>query len=337
LSAEAPPDWGRRLALGACVAAPLAVGAALARGARSAMLGAADFVDSEAPAGPFPKPLRGPTGASLTLPRRPRRIVSTNLGADELLADLVDRDRVAGISVYVDDAATSNCRGAFPDGLPRLRTDPETILALAPDLVCVAGFTEPDALRLIAGTGLPIVRWSRFDSFADVTGEIRLLGAAVGEEGRAAAMVAAIEAQLALVATRLRGVRPRRVLYYDPPTYTLGPRTLVGEILTRAGAINVVEEVGITGPGQLGVETILSLDPDAIVMPVYVDNVSSVNALATTPIWRDVPAVRAGRVYQVRGAAIASVSHHAARGLVEIARLLHPDEMAGTAGRPQTR
>ena len=95
--------------------------------------------------------------------------------------------------------------------------------------------------------------------------------------------------------------------------------------------------MGITGPGQLGVETILSLDPDAIVMPVYVDNVSSVNALATTPIWRDVPAVRAGRVYQVRGAAIASVSHHAARGLVEIARLLHPDEMAGTAGRPQTR
>jgi iron complex transport system substrate-binding protein len=337
LSGQGTPDWGRRAAIGACVAAPLAFGAALARGARAAMVGAGDFVDSDAPAGGFPKPLRGPTGAVRTLPRPPRRIVSTYLGADELLADLVDHGRVAAVSVYVDDAATSNCRGAFPADLPRLRSDPETIIALAPDLVCVAGFTEPDALRLIAGAGLPIVRWSRYDSFADVMGQILLMGAATGEGARAATLVARIEAELAMVETRLHGVRPRRVLYYDPPTYTLGPRTLVGEILTRAGAVNVVEEVGITGPGQLGVETILSLDPEAIVMPVYVDNVSSVNALAGAPIWRDVSAVRAGRVYQVPGAWIASVSHHAARGLVEIARLLHPGEMAGAADGPHTR
>jgi iron complex transport system substrate-binding protein len=335
LSAGPPGDWGRRLALGACVAAPLAFGAALARGARSAMVGAGDFADSEAAAGGFPKPLRGPTGAARTLPRPPRRIVSTYLGADELLADLVDRRRVVAVSAYADEAAASNCRGAFPDDLPRWRSDPEAIIALVPDLVFVAGFTDADTVRLIASAGLPIVRWSRFDSFADIMGEIRLVGAAVGEEARAAALVSGMEQTLATVEARLRGVRPRRVLYYDPPTYTDGANTLVGEILTRAGGLNVVEEIGIVGPGQLGVESILSLNPDAIVMPVYVDNVSSVNALATAPIWREVPAVRAGHVYQVRGASIAAVSHHAARGLVEIARLLHPGAFADqTRKRP---
>ena len=70
----------------------------------------------------------------------------------------------------------------------RLRADPETIIALAPDLVCVAGFTASDPLRLLVGAGLPVVRWSRFDSFADVMAEIRLIGAAVGEEARADAL-----------------------------------------------------------------------------------------------------------------------------------------------------
>ena len=92
------------------------------------------------------------------------------------------------MSAYVDDPATSNCHDAYPARIARLRSDPETIIALAPDLVCVAGFTAADPLRLLVGAGLPVVRWSRFDSFADVMDEIRMLGAAVGEEARADAL-----------------------------------------------------------------------------------------------------------------------------------------------------
>ena len=45
--------------------------------------------------------------------------------------------------------------------------------------------------------GCPILRWSRFDSFADVLAEIRVFGAAVGEEAAAAALGGGIEALLA--------------------------------------------------------------------------------------------------------------------------------------------
>ena len=50
---------------------------------------------------------------------------------------------------------------------------------------------------------------------------------------------------------------------------------------------------------------------------------------ARRSLWRQVPAVRAGRVHQVPGASIATVSHHAARGLARVARLLHPEAFAG--------
>jgi iron complex transport system substrate-binding protein len=318
-------DRGRRLAAGASVALPLMAAAALARGARSVLVGTRGFTDSGADPGRFPKPLRGPTGEVRTLPQPPQRIVSTYLGAEETLVSLVAPERVRAVSIYADDPATSNCRGHYPAEVPRLRTDPETIVSLEPDLVCVAGFTESDVLRLLVGAGLPVVRWSRFDSFADIMGQTRLLGAAVGEEARAAEEIAAIERLLADLSVRLANVRPTRVLYYDPPTYTMGRGTLVGEILTRAGGANVVEELGIVGPGQVSIETILALEPEAIVMPRYADNVAALGALGATAAWREVPAVKAGKVHEIPGAWIATVSHYAARGLERVARLLHPE------------
>jgi iron complex transport system substrate-binding protein len=318
-------DRGRRLAFGALVAAPVVAAVALRRGVHAALIGAHAFADSEIDSGPFPKPLRGPAGATQIMPRAPRRIVSTYLGADELLASLVALDRVVAVSDYADDPATSNCYGVYPKAVPRLRTDPERILSREPDLVCVAGYTEPEALRLTVGSGLPVLRWSRFSSFADILDGMRLTGAAVGEEARAAALAAEIEALLADLPARLAGAPPVRVLYYDPPTYTMGRGTLVGEILARAGGANVVDGLGIVGPGQIGLETVLGLEPDAIVMPRYADNGSRVDELRANPIWQQVPAVRAGRVHEIPGAWIATVSHHAARGLARVARLLHPD------------
>jgi iron complex transport system substrate-binding protein len=321
-------DRGRRLVIGACVGAPLAAAGALSGRARSALVGARGFADSWAAPGGFPKVLRGPAGEERILTAPPRRIASTYLGADEILAALVPPARVVGVSVYVDDLSTSNCHDAYPASIARLRADPEAIIALAPDLVCVAGYTAADSLRLIASTGLPVVRWSRFESFADVLAEIRLLGAVVGEEARAETLASGIAALLADLERRLASVRPVRVLYYDPPTYTMGRGTLVGEMLARAGGVNVVDQLGIVGPGQIGIETVFALEPEAIVIPHYADNASAVRALGADAIWHQVPAVRAGRVHEVPGAWISTVSQHAAQGLARVARVLHPEVFA---------
>jgi iron complex transport system substrate-binding protein len=323
----------RRWLLGASLAAaPLALGAgAIARRVRATLVGARDFADSrvDVPAGAdsFPRTLWGPTGEARPLPGPPRRIVSAYLGSDEVLAALVGRERIVAVSAYSDDRATSNCLGVYPPSVLRLHNeiDLEAIVATEPDLVCVAGFTQPDALRLLAGSRLPLLRWSRFDSLADVVAHVQLLGGAVGADRAAAALVAGIDGLVRDLAVRLRGARPVRVLFFDPPAYTMGPKTLVGDVLARAGAVNAAAEIGVTGPEQIGIETVLGLDPEAIVVPRYSDNDGAVRALGANRLWAQVPAVKAGRLYEVPGAWISTVSHHAARGLAHIARLLHPD------------
>jgi iron complex transport system substrate-binding protein len=323
--AGAGADAGRRAVVAACVAAPLAAAVALGSRARGALVGARPFVDSRVEGAAFPRRLIGPAGEELLLPRPPARIVSTYVACEEVLAELVAIPRVVGVSVYADDPGISNVAGVYAPGVARLYADPERVLALEPDLVCVTAFTTPEALRLLSGAGVPVLRWGRLDAFADVMGGIRLLGAAVGAEARAAALVAGVEAALAGVAARVAGRRSVRVLYYDSPGYTLGPGTLVDEILTRAGGRNVAAELGIRGPAQIGIEAVLAAAPEAIVMPRHRAAVSPAATLARQPLWRGVPAVAAGRLYEVPGALMTAVSHHAAQALDRVARLLHPE------------
>ena len=319
------PDRLRRAALAACVAAPLAGAALLARRPRAALVGARPFGDARAEAGPYPKRVIDAAGQTRTLEAAPRRIASTYLACEEMLASLVEVERVVAVSPYADDPATSNCFGVYPARVARVRAEPEQLLALEPDLICVGAFTQAEVVRLLTGAGPVVLGWSRFDSFAEVVAGVRLLGATVGAEARAEAVARAVEGELDDVRRRLEGAPRPRVLYYDSPGYTMGSETLVDEILTRAGGRNAAAELGIRGPGEIGMETVLALQPDTIIMPRYGDADPVLARLAREPAWRGVAALARGHVREVPGAWISTVSHHAARGLAHVARLLHPE------------
>ena len=239
------PDRSRRAAVAACLGAPLAAAAALSGRVRTALVGARGFTDSRAPPRRLPENAaragRRRTGADRAPRAGSRRPISR---ADELLAALVAPDRVVGVSAYADDPATSNCHDAYPPTIPRLRSDPETVIALAPDLVCVAGFTAADPLRLLVGAGLPVVALVALRFVRGRDGEIRLMGAVVGEDARADALAGGIAALLADLERRLAGVRRgARPLLRSADLHD-GRGTLVDEILTRAGGENVVRGAG---------------------------------------------------------------------------------------------
>ncbi|HVU50427.1 MAG TPA: ABC transporter substrate-binding protein, partial [Polyangia bacterium] len=301
-------------------------GAALLAGrVRGAVVGARGFADSRVEGAAFPRRLVDPAGVARALPRPPARVVSTYLACEENLAALVPVERVVGISVYADDPSASNCLGVYPARVARLRFDPEQVLALEPDLVCISGYNEVESVRILAAAGLPLLRQSRIASFAELTAGLRLLGAALGADARAAALAGEVDAALADVDRRLRGARPVRVLYYDPLGYTMGAGTVLDEILERAGGRNVAAEIGLRGPGRLGLEALFALEPDAIVVPRYADVMPALAALSGSGLWNRLPAVAAGHVHEVPGAWINTESHHAARGLARVARLLHPE------------
>ena len=327
MDAERSPRWSRRAWLGAGLAAPLAAAALVGPRVRGAMLGTAALTDGRValpPDGGFPRTLLGPVGERWTLAAPPRRVVSTYLAADEILASLLPAGRMAAVSVFADDPVVSNVAGLYPSRVARVRAQVEAILSLAPDLVCVAGYSDADGLRLEIGAGLPVLRWSRFETFEDVLANVRVLGAAVGADAAAEALAAETAHELAALDARLAGVTPVRALYLDPPDFSAGAGTLIDEMLSRAGAVNVARQARLEGAGPIPVETALSLDPDVLVMPAAPGAAPPLALVRAAPLWRELRAARSGAVVSVPSAWTGDVSHHAARAPAAIARALHP-------------
>ncbi len=330
-AARRPASWSRRAWLAAGVAVPVGAAALLGSRVRGALLGAAGLRDGRVetpPGGGFPRTLVDPVGARRALPGPPRRIASTYLAADEILAALVPAERLAAVSVFADEPAVSNVAGLFPRGLARVRAQVEAILAVQPDLVCVAGYSDADGLRLEIGASLPVLRWSRFDCFADVLANVRLLGAAAGADAAAEALAGSVERDLGALQARLAGVAPVRALYLDLPDFSAGAGTLIDEMLTRAGALNVARQARLDGAGPIPVEAALGLDPDVLVVATWPGAPPPLGVLRAAPLWRELRPVRSGDVVAVPGAWTGDVSHHAAKAPPAIARALHPERFA---------
>lgn len=275
----------------------------------------------------FPKVVVSPNGGRQTIPGPPRRIVSLMLGADEILTRLVAPERIAAVSRFADNPRLSTCSDRVPKGAARIRgIDPEGILALEPDIVFAAGYTLESAVRVLAGAGVPVVRFGDYVSFADVASNVAMAGQAVGAEAEAKALVDAMYGRLEAVAARVGDRAPPRVLYYSQGGYTAGRDTLVDEKIRRAGGLNVVAEAGVTGPRHLGVDLLVTLDPDLIVLPKYAPGPDAVvRRMVGGPAWHDVRAVREGKVHVVDAKLLTAVSPDGVEGVEALARIFHAE------------
>lgn len=305
-------------------------GAALVMGGVSvqgATVGMAAYQETRIEGATFPKQLIDPLGLRQTVPAPPHRIASAVLVGDEILTALVPAERFVAVSRLIDDPAISNCVQMMPAAVERISPDIETLLRLEPDLVAVAGYTRPEAVRLLVSIGIPVLRFGQYDTFAEVMANVQTAGAVVGAEAEAAAIVADMERRIAAVQQRVAGRPQPRVLYYLPGGFTSGRDTLIDEALALAGGVNVAREAGIVGENAISVELAIGLEPDVLLLPSWrpPEEDPEARAFLHEPVWQSVPAVRTGRVYEVNSAWTYSLSQHSVHGLEHVARILHPE------------
>ena len=294
---------------------------------RLSLLGARPFHATQVVGHDFPKRLIDPSGVPQTLAEPPGRILSGVLASDEILTALVTPERLAGVTYLVDEPGLSEIAKRLPPDLPRLHGEAETILALQPDLVVLASYTRATTIRLLASAGVPVVRFQWYRSFADIMNSIRMLAAAVGADDNGARLIANMRLRIAKVEARTRGLTRPRVLYYGGGGYSAGRDTLIDAMITLAGGHNVARDVNLQGQGRLPLEVAVSLRPEVILVSQW-ERLTSGNRAAAFlhhPVWGEVPAIRDGRVYGIKGAWLSSVSHYSVKALEAIARVLHPE------------
>ena len=111
-------------------------------------------------------------------------------------------------------------------------------------------------------------------------------------------------------------------LFGIAPIVAAGPGGFPDEMLRRAGGVNVVTE-GSAYP-TLGLEHVLALDPDVVVDAAWGEASDHGRITVDTPGWRELRAVKAGRVVSLRDEVILRPGPRIGEGLRLLAKALHP-------------
>lgn len=188
-------------------------------------------------------------------------------------------------------------------GAPNL----EALAALAPEAILISDFYErqrPALARIAPVIALTVYRAAE-PPYAAAARMTRELAALAGAPERGAAYIAETEAELA--ALRRPEPRPLFVVSLGDARHfrAFGPDSMFGEVLTRLGRRNAWDRpTRYSAAAPLGVEALAQV-PEAAVAVVGPVPEDARRALAEGPIWRALPAVRAGRV-----AVLPSLNHY---------------------------
>ncbi|API58797.1 iron ABC transporter [Tardibacter chloracetimidivorans] len=201
---------------------------------------------------------------SVTAAAQPRRIVSMNMCADQLLIELADHSQIAALTELSRDPVLS-FHADRAQSYPVAGGSAEEVLMLRPDLVVSPPFQRKEALSLLNGRSVKIVTVGFADSLEAIYADIRRLAGAIGHPARGEAMIRRMEADL----ERLSQDRPgkgRIAAYYQRRGYLTGTGTLIDEIMERAGLVNLAERLGRPALSRLSLEEMARSRPDFLLM-----------------------------------------------------------------------
>jgi iron complex transport system substrate-binding protein len=195
---------------------------------------------------------------------KPQRIVSINMCMDELVLRLADRDAIASVTWLSQDPRNANMAEAAK-GLPANNGLAEEALSYHPDLVLAGPFTERSTIALLKQVGAPVVEFDVPETFDGVRRQIRDVAAVLGEPQRGEALVADIDRGLARISVDANRP-PLNAIILRPNGFTVGPGSLVDEILRRAGMTNLAARLDVGVYQQIPLERLAVLDADALIV-----------------------------------------------------------------------
>jgi iron complex transport system substrate-binding protein len=223
---------------------------------------------------------------ALPVQAAPRRVVSINLCADQLVVELADPATIVGLSPLAADPALSSVAELARE-MPRVRPNAEAVLALRPDLVIAGGWGGRAAEPLLRARGVAVLRLGLASDFADIREQLRLVGAALDRTTEAEAAVGRIDVALAAIPP---GHRPA-ALVWQAAGFTPGTGTLSDAVLRAAGRTNAAP---FSGYGTVRLEALVHAPPGLLVLPARAQGggASLSEALLSHPALRGLPVAR---------------------------------------------
>lgn len=248
---------------------------------------------------PQPRTLTDMTGREIILDKPITRIVAVTASDCEIVAALGAGDLLVGRGEYCD----------YPESILDVPTvqsgeqsNMEQIIALSPDAVFMGTMAQsPEQVAALEKAGIAVINSDARD-IEGVYTAINMIGAALGREAEAQALVSDMQARFAKIAGQIPVSSEKPTVYFEVSPlewglWTAGSDTFMQELADLLGLENAFSDV--TGWGEISQEQVINRSPDYIitVSMYYGEGISPEEEIAARPGWQTVTAVAEGHVY----------------------------------------
>ncbi len=260
---------------------------------------------------------------TVTFKQVPQRIVSLAPGNTEILYALGLDDHIVGVSTYCDypEAALEKPKiGGFSE------VSIESVIALNPEVVFATGGVQGEAVKQLTDLGVGVIVLDA-SSVDDVLAAIELVGSVTGQVDEARELVSQLKQRIEMIKMAVEpwvSVSRRQVFYevwYDPPV-SVGPGSFIHDLIEIAGGINLMADSDTAYP-IANLENIIAADPEVI---IYAHGAMSTAQVAERDGWRQMEAVRRGRIVQIEDENIlVRPGPRIVEGLEALAKAIYPE------------
>lgn len=273
-------------------------------------------------------------GRSVSLSSIPEVVISLSPSITEILFAVGAGDQVVGVTNCCDfphEAKTRNIVGGFSVKTISI----EKILSLEPDIVFSGGSYHQTVIDALMQAGI-IVYAVDAQSFEEVYGVIEAIGSLTGHPDKAAERLdymKDLETQITQVSAKIPEEKKVRVFWeiWDNPFMTAGPGAVMGQVITKAGGINIFQDVEQDYP-VINVEEIIVRNPDVIIGPDnHGEALTSGNIIKRTG-WDAINAVREEKIYILDGNITSRPSPRIVNALGLVFRALYPEAFRSVFG-----
>jgi iron complex transport system substrate-binding protein len=269
----------------------------------------------------FPLTVTDFQNRSVTVPRRPERIVSIGPSITEFLFALGAGPRVVGADDFSDEPAAAK----QIEKVGGIKVNFEKVVSLKPDLVLSVKFSD-GTIETLAGAGLLVLVVDP-QTIGDVARTAILLGRAVASDGEA--MARDIQKRVEDVRSKTSSGATKPRVYHEidasDPTkiFTVGPGSYIQDLIEIAGGQNIAARATNAYP-QLSAEEILRGDPEIIVLAAA-DYSPKPEQVAARAGWSAITAVKNKRIVTIAPDLINRPGPRVGEAAEAYARLVRPD------------
>jgi iron complex transport system substrate-binding protein len=264
-------------------------------------------------------------GRTVAIDKVPQRIVSFGPSITEILFALGLDEKVVGVTEYCDYPAAARTKARVGNAFaPSL----ESVVKLEPDLVVTVKHEQLNQELDNLGVKSLVLDPKTID---DIYRDIEMVGQITGAAAKANDLVSGMKEQVSRITAEVAAA-PKVSTFFvidatDPNSpWTGGAGSFIDALVSLAGGDNVAAVV----PGvwvQFSMEELVKANPDVIIVQTMAGGEPTIatEALQAHPAWREIAAVKQGRVCFVNGDLVSRPGPRIVDGLAEIAKAIHPE------------